>query len=164
MPNSTNRYLLRHSRVICQVERTKEVLRMISVTVRGWVEEGVISETTIYSWCVLNEPAGWEVRTRTCFKLRTILFLERDLGSLQGQLLPGKLSCYQRAVAAGENVFRNVCSLFFVYRRGWFSKWFFFVCSQTTNVNIQQAFRAGSEFDNLMVAPEFENVSVKVKL
>ena len=44
-----------------QVERTKEVLRMISVTVRGWVEEGVISETTIYTWCVLNEPAGWQV-------------------------------------------------------------------------------------------------------
>ena len=45
------------------MERTKEVLRMISVTVRGWVEEGVISETTIYTWCVLNEPAGWEVGT-----------------------------------------------------------------------------------------------------
>ena len=41
---------------------------------------------------------------------------------------------------------------------------FVFFCSQTTNVNIQQAFRAGSEFDNLMVAPEFENVSVKVQL
>ena len=123
---------------------------MISVTVRGWVEEGVISETTIYSWCVLNEPAGWEVRTRTCFKLQTILFLERDLGSLQGQLLPGKLPCYQRAVAAGENGFQNVFS--------------FFLCSQTTNVNIQQAFRAGSEFDNLMVAHEFENVSVSSTL
>ena len=40
----------------------------------------------------------------------------------------------------------------------------FFVCSQTTNVNIQQAFRAGSEFDNLMVAHEFENVSVSSTL
>ena len=35
---------------------------------------------------------------------------------------------------------------------------------QTTNVNIQQAFRAGSEFDNLMVAHEFENVSVSSTL
>ena len=39
-----------------------------------------------------------------------------------------------------------------------------FFCSQTTNVNIQQAFRAGSEFDNLMVAHEFENVSVSSTL
>ena len=31
---------------------------------------------------------------------------------------------------------------------------------QTTNVNIQQAFRLGYEFDSLMVAHEFENVSV----
>ena len=60
-----------------QVDRTKEVLRMISTTVRyvactciseslsskvrGWVEEGVIAESTIYTWCVLNEPAGWQV-------------------------------------------------------------------------------------------------------
>ena len=114
------------------MERTKEVLRMISVTVRGWVEEGVISETTIYSWCVLNEPAGWEVRSRTCFKLRTILFLERDLGSLQGQLLPGKLPCYQRAVAAGENVF----SLFFVHKR----KMFFFLCLFTDEDGFQNGF------------------------
>ena len=35
---------------------------------------------------------------------------------------------------------------------------------QTTNVNIQQAFRAGYEFDNLMVAHEFENVSVSLTL
>ena len=29
-------------------------------------------------------------------------------------------------------------------------------------MNIQQAFRAGYEFDNLMVAHEFENVSVSL--
>ena len=68
-----------------QVDRTKEVLRMISVTVRAWVEEGAISETTIYSWCVLNEPAGWEVGTPPVFQPNTkILSLERDMGRLQG--------------------------------------------------------------------------------
>jgi len=98
-----------------QVERTKEVLRMISVTVRGWVEEGVISETTIYTWCVLNEPAGWQTEIWD--------------------------ACKDDYYPASYNVIREL--------------W-----PQTTNVNIQQAFRAGYEFDNLMVAHEFENVSV----
>ena len=33
----------------------------LSSKVRAWVEEGVIAESTIYTWCVLNEPAGWQV-------------------------------------------------------------------------------------------------------
>ena len=69
-----------------QVERTKEVLRMISVTVRGWVEEGVISETTIYTWCVLNEPAGWQVGSPLpVFEpITKIVSLDRDMGCMQG--------------------------------------------------------------------------------
>jgi len=90
---------------------------MISVTVRGWVEEGAISESTIYTWCVLNEPAGWESEIWE--------------------------ACKEDYYPASYHVIREL--------------W-----PQTTNVNIQQAFRLGYEFDNLMVAHEYENVSVSL--
>ena len=34
---------------------------MISESVRAWVTDGSIKEETIQTWCVLNEPAGWQV-------------------------------------------------------------------------------------------------------
>jgi len=41
-----------------QVNRTKNIIRMISITMREWIDEGAISEETIDTFCVLNEPAG----------------------------------------------------------------------------------------------------------
>jgi len=43
-----------------QVGRTKEHIRMVAQTMKDWINKGYISSQTIYSFCVLNEPGGWD--------------------------------------------------------------------------------------------------------
>ena len=98
-----------------QVDRTKEIIRLISKTIRQWVDEGAFSGSTIHTFCVLNEPAGWY----------------DDIWN----------ACYWDYYPATYAIIRE-----------------FF--DSGTNINIQQAFKDGSEFDNLMTEPDFHNVAV----
>jgi len=98
-----------------QVNRTKNIIRMISMTMKDWIDEGSISEETIDTFCVLNEPAGWYPSIWN--------------------------ACRLDYYPASYHIIRE-----------------FF--SPKTSVNIQQAFRTGWQFDNLMTEPEFENVAV----
>ena len=91
------------------------------------------------------------------------------MGGMQGGLLSCKLPCYQRTLAPGGAEIKHK-SIFVAddqcertsNKNAKFKHES--ILLQTTNVNIQQAFRAGYEFDNLMVAHEFENVSVSLAL
>ena len=99
-----------------QVERTKGHIGSIAETMKEWIEKGYFRRQTLYSFCVLNEPAGW---------------LDDIWNACKDDYYP---AAYYRI-------------------REFFPE-------DDIGVNIQQAFREGWEFDNLMTAPQYSNVAV----
>jgi len=96
-------------------DRTKNIIRMISKTMREWVDDGTFDEKTIDTFCVLNEPAGWYPAIWNACRL---------------DYYPATYDIIREFFGPG------------------------------TNINIQQAFRTGWQFDDLMTEPDFHNVAV----